>query len=88
MGYALTAFNQFSLAIGNVAFFQNGNNIPAAFSIRVTDGQISTAWHTPIIHFNHRPILQRTLPTLTVDEGRHLSLILRIICLLIRMVIH
>ncbi len=76
IGYALTSFNQFPLVIGNVAFFQNGSNIPPIFSIRVTDGQIWTAWHTPVIHFNHRPLLDRTLPARTVVEGSPFSIAL------------
>ncbi len=73
-GYALTSFNQFPLVIGNVAFFQNGSHISPTFSIRVTDGQIWTAWHTPAIHFNRRPVLGRTLPTRTVEEGKSFSI--------------
>ena len=75
-GYALTTFKQFTVMIGDVEFMQNGSNIPPVFSIRVIDGQIWTAWHTPVIHFNHRPLLERTLPARTVVEGRPFSIAL------------
>ncbi len=74
LGYALTTFKQFTVTIGDVEFMQNGSNIPPIFSIRVTDGQIWTAWHTPVIHFNHRPLLERTLPARTVVEGSSFSI--------------
>lgn len=73
-GYALTTFKQFTVTIGDVEFMQNGSHIPPTFSIRVTDGQIWTAWHTPIIQFNHRPVLQRTLPARTVQENEYFSI--------------
>lgn len=73
-GYALVAFKQFTLTVGNVEFFQNGSDILPTFSIRVTDGQIKTNWHTPTIHFNHRPILHQPLPVRTVEQGRHFSI--------------